>query len=277
MAGSCMRAGGERRPVLGLRGGSGNFGVVASFEYRVRPVGPTVFGGLVAHPYSTAAEVLRFYRELTSSASDDLPAYAALIHAPDGMSQSSPRSRSAMSALAGRRARARPAPGVRIAGPLPSRPDAVHGDQFDARRGISIRLAQLLEVELHGRIDGRSDRGIHRPLRPDEKGPMTAFLLEHVHGAATRVPDSATAFEHRTIGFNVLIPSSLARCGRHGREHPLDTGELHALQPHLRRGRYVNYMAEDMPAKRRRGRPTAATSTDWWTSRPSTTRRTCST
>ena len=38
------------------------------------------------------------------------------------------------------------------------------------------------------------------------KGPMTAFLLEHVHGAATRVPDPATAFA-RTIGFNVLIPS----------------------------------------------------------------------
>ena len=28
------------------------------------------------------------------------------------------------------------------------------------------------------------------------KGPMTAFLFEHVHGAATRVPDPATAFAH---------------------------------------------------------------------------------
>ena len=77
------------------------------------------------------------------------------------------------------------------------------------------------------------------------KGPMTAFLLEHVHGAATRVPESATAFPHRTVGINVLIPSVWL--------DPADTDEhirwtresYEALQPYLRRGRYVNYLAED--------------------------------
>src|SRR5688572_27720701 len=33
----------------GLRGGGGNFGVVASLEYRVHPVGPAITGGIVAH------------------------------------------------------------------------------------------------------------------------------------------------------------------------------------------------------------------------------------
>src|SRR5262245_16502847 len=44
-----------------LRGGGGNFGVAASFAYRVHPVGPMITGGLVAHPYPRARDVLRFY------------------------------------------------------------------------------------------------------------------------------------------------------------------------------------------------------------------------
>ena len=37
-----------------LRGGGGNFGVVASLEYRLHPVGPIVTGGLVAWPFAAA-------------------------------------------------------------------------------------------------------------------------------------------------------------------------------------------------------------------------------
>ena len=47
----------------GLRGGSGNFGVVTSFEYQLHAVGPTVVGGMVVYPLAKAKEVLRFYRE----------------------------------------------------------------------------------------------------------------------------------------------------------------------------------------------------------------------
>ena len=67
-----------------LRGGGGNFGVVTSFEFRVHPVS-TVLGGLVMYPRDRAVEVLRFYRDFTQSAPEELTAYAALLYTPDGI------------------------------------------------------------------------------------------------------------------------------------------------------------------------------------------------
>ena len=67
----------------GLRGGSGNLGVVTSFEYQLHAVGPTILGGMVAHPLGKAKEVLRFYREISKAAPDELTIYAAFINPPD--------------------------------------------------------------------------------------------------------------------------------------------------------------------------------------------------
>src|SRR5215469_10161234 len=66
-----------------VRGAGHNFGVVTSFEYRLHPVGP-VLGGLVIHPLSKAAEVLRFYREFTASQPDELQTWAGILTLPDG-------------------------------------------------------------------------------------------------------------------------------------------------------------------------------------------------
>src|SRR5262245_49076410 len=54
------------------RGGSGNFGVATSFEYRLHPVGPIITGGLVLHPLARAGEMLRFYRDFIQSVPDEL-------------------------------------------------------------------------------------------------------------------------------------------------------------------------------------------------------------
>jgi len=66
-----------------LRGGGGNFGVVTSFEFRAHAV-RTVLGGLLVHPRSAAVQVLRFFRDFMHSASDEVTAYTALLHTPDG-------------------------------------------------------------------------------------------------------------------------------------------------------------------------------------------------
>ena len=84
--GGCLTASATENQDLfwGLRGGSGNLGVVTSFEYQLHAVGPTILGGMVAYPLGKAKEVLRFYREFSKAAPDELTTYAAFLDPPDG-------------------------------------------------------------------------------------------------------------------------------------------------------------------------------------------------
>ncbi len=65
-----------------LRGGSGNFGIVTSFEYRLFPVGPQIYGGAIAWSAEHGNDVMRAYRELTETAPRELTAVATLRIAP---------------------------------------------------------------------------------------------------------------------------------------------------------------------------------------------------
>jgi len=65
-----------------LRGGGGNFGIVTSFEFRLHPVGPQVYAGLVVYPFSQATKVLRAWRDFCASAPEELSVWAVLRKAP---------------------------------------------------------------------------------------------------------------------------------------------------------------------------------------------------
>lgn len=65
-----------------LRGGGGNFGIVTSFEYRLTPLGPQIFGGAVAWPLAQAGAVLAFFREFAAAAPRELTLVAVLRLAP---------------------------------------------------------------------------------------------------------------------------------------------------------------------------------------------------
>src|SRR3712207_3738044 len=67
----------------GIRGGSGNFGVVTSLTYQLHPVGP-VLGGGVSYPSAIAREALRFYHQFASTCPDELSTAAALGRGEDG-------------------------------------------------------------------------------------------------------------------------------------------------------------------------------------------------
>jgi FAD/FMN-containing dehydrogenase len=67
----------------GLRGGSGNFGIVTSFEYQLHQVGP-VLAGMVLHPFARAKQTLKFYNAFSRSIPDELNTMCALLTSPDG-------------------------------------------------------------------------------------------------------------------------------------------------------------------------------------------------
>jgi len=65
-----------------LRGGSGNFGVVTRFEFRLHDVGPDLLSGLIVYPLSEAKTVLKRYREFVAQAPDELSVWTVLRQAP---------------------------------------------------------------------------------------------------------------------------------------------------------------------------------------------------
>ncbi len=69
-----------------LRGGGGNFGVVTSFTFRCHDIGEggTIIGGPVFYDLADAGEVMRWYRELIPSLPEELSGWIALLTIPPG-------------------------------------------------------------------------------------------------------------------------------------------------------------------------------------------------
>jgi FAD/FMN-containing dehydrogenase len=65
-----------------IRGGGGNFGIVTTFTYQLHQLGP-VLGGPLIFPMAAAELALRMYRELSSSAPNELLTHAVLATIPD--------------------------------------------------------------------------------------------------------------------------------------------------------------------------------------------------
>src|SRR5690349_19043576 len=65
----------------GLRGGGGNFGVVTEFEFRLHPLGPLVYGGLLMYPRDRAPEVARHFRDVMRDAPREIAGGLVLMQA----------------------------------------------------------------------------------------------------------------------------------------------------------------------------------------------------
>ena len=82
--GRTLRASAKDNPDLfwAIRGGGGNFGVVTEFEFKLHPVGPNVFAGLIVFPLKEAKKVLSAYRGFVKSAPPKLNVWAVMRQAP---------------------------------------------------------------------------------------------------------------------------------------------------------------------------------------------------
>lgn len=229
----------------GLRGAGANFGVVSSFEYRLHEVGPTVIGGLVAHPFDAAADFLRFYRDFTAKAPEELMTFAGVGHAPDG---SGTKLALVVACHIGAPEQAekdlRPlrefgSPVMVELGPLPY---TVINSLLDGGYPTGS-----LNYWKSGFLSGLSDEAIDELLERFAvcPSPMSAALLEHFHGAVTRVPVDATAVPHREPGYNFVITSVWTEPAATDENVAWTKETFAALEPFLAGRRYLNYYSED--------------------------------
>ena len=228
-----------------LKGGGGNFGVVTEITYRLHPV-TTVLSGMLLHPLARAGEVLRYWRDFVSAGlPDELMIHAAAITAPDGM-------------------------------PLIALIPAWSGDDLDEGervlaplRAFGPPVADLVQrmpyLAMQTMIDSACDYGVLRSywksqyLRdlPDEAidtfvehaqrctSPRTFSMIEHNHGAMSRVAPTATAFPVRDQAFNLVLISQWGDASTDAR-HVAWTREFWgAMQPWSAAKVYVNTLSED--------------------------------
>jgi len=229
----------------GLRGGGGNFGIVSSFEFRLHPVGPTIIGGLVAHPFDAAEDFLRFYRDFSAGSSDDLMTFAGLVHAPDG---SGAKLAVCVACHLGEPKRAEEdiralrefgAPALVELGPMPY---TVLNSLLDAGYPTGS-----LNYWKSGFLSELSDSAIGEMLERFAvcPSPMTAMLLEHFHGAVTRVPVDATAVPHREQSHNFAITSVWTDSAATDENVAWTRESFEAMAPYLVGRRYLNYFSDD--------------------------------
>ncbi len=248
--GERIRASANEHPDLfwALKGGGGNFGVVTSITYRLHPVGP-VISGMILHPLEHAREVLRFYRDFVQAGlPDELIVYAAALSTPDGFPVIA-----LMPAWSG----ADLAEGERVLAPL---------------RKFGSPVADMVTVMPYIAMQQMIDAGAPHGLRsywkssflrelPDAaidtfvesakscRSPRSFAILEHGHGAATRVAPDATAFSMRSEGFDLVLIGLWSDPA----EDALHTGwtrDFHAaMQPWTLKAVYVNSLDQDEAAR----------------------------
>jgi FAD/FMN-containing dehydrogenase len=253
--GEVVTAGEERNADLfwGIRGGGGNFGIAASFEYRLHPVGPIVLAGPIFHPLERAGEVLRFYREFAAAAPDELTTIFNL----------------------------------RLAPPLPFLPAEVHGKPIvmvgacyagPPQEGIEVvrplkefghPIVDLLEpkpyLTLQSMFDPSAPHGWHYHWKSVELPPLTDeaidTLVEHASaitspksycivfqlgGALSRVAETDTAYSQRDAAHNVNINAAWTAEDPDGERHRAWAHDFFdAMQPHARRRVYVNFLGDE--------------------------------
>jgi hypothetical protein len=226
----------------GIRGGGGNFGVVTSFRYRLHPVG-TVLGGGLSYPLSKAREILRFYHEFARECPDELSTDASLGVAPDG---------SGVVVVSVCYCGA-PEEGERVLRPL---------------REFGSPLADNIQPMAYTTLQSAPDAGFPpgrrhywkssylKDLSDDAVEVMVRFVsempslttgvgLQQMHGAASRVDPTATAFPHRDEHYDFLILSQWADTAETERNVEWTRSFFEAMGPFFEEGVYVNNLGDE--------------------------------
>jgi len=243
--GRLLTANASENPDLfwGIRGGSGNFGIVTSLEYRLHEVGPIV-GGAIFYPAEKAKEVMHFWREFAAESPDELVTQGGSFNLPDGVP---------VFAIAACYC-GQVSEGEKVLQPLRSFGSPI-ADAFGVMSYVQLQSmfdpffppGRLTYVKSNF-IPTLSDQAIEALVRYVGKSPSPysfAPFMEHWHGAATRVAPTETAFPHRQYSYNFFAWSNWVSPSESEKNIQWTRECWEALRPFLAADSYGNYLADE--------------------------------
>jgi hypothetical protein len=232
--GRLVTASAQEHPDLfwAIRGGSGNFGVATSFEYRTYAVDDVLFGQLV-FPVADARDAMMRYRELIADAPDELSTSGGLSPIPHG-----PMFFIALCYCGDRRE------GDRLAARWVERLRPKEQTVQWARYSSELSVPAAPSVGTGRFLPELSDPVIEILAGAMTTAPAAASAVwNEFHGAVTRVPLDATAFPLRHSGIDLFISVPWENPGE--RDGAIDwSSRLAADLAPFAHGVYVNNLNE---------------------------------
>jgi FAD/FMN-containing dehydrogenase len=251
--GSFVKASTEQNEDLfwAIRGGGGNFGVVTSFLFRGNPVS-TVYAGPTLWEIDQAEEVLRWYREFSPQAPEDLYGFFAFLIVPPGPPFPEHLHNKTMCGvvwcysgpLEGAEEAFRPIrqlgpPALDLVSPLPL---PALNSMFDALYppGLQWYWKGDFASEL-------SDEALALHIKHGSEIPTlhSSMHLYPIDGAVHRVGKNDTAFSYRDVRWSTVYagidpdPANAERITEWARSYWED------LHPYSAGGAYVNFMMDE--------------------------------
>ncbi len=226
----------------GIRGGSGNFGVVTSLEYQLHEVGP-IYGGAIFFPAAKAREVLRLWRDFCENSPDEVvnqatgatlegtPVFglAACYCGPVDLGETLLRP-----------LRKFATPVADMLGPMTYLQIQSMFEPFFPPGRLVYTKSNFLRTLNDDAIETLSQ---YVGMSPS---PHTfAPFVEHWHGAATRVASGDTAFPHRQYSWNFFAWSMWTDATESERNIRWTRECWEGMKPFLVAGAYGNYVTDE--------------------------------
>lgn len=233
-----------------LRGGSGNFGIVTRFAFRLHPL-TNVVAGPMLWPLDRGAELMRLYRDSISEAPEELTGIFAFVTVPPAPPFPEELHLQKVAGViwcwAGQ-----PEGADEVLAPFRALEPALDGVGEIPYPAIQTAFDALYPAGLQnywrGHVfDELSDEAVERHV--DGAGrlptPLSGVLVYPIDGAAARVGASETAWAHRRARFSEVIFGTDPDPAKFDDLRSWTVEFWEALTPYASEGAYVNFIGQD--------------------------------